>query len=210
MKTPFYNLDNQQKQLLIKDLEGTTQHFETGVSLTSFFKLSYILGIVMEGEVKISRTDYSGAKYLISLLPEDSVFGPKIFPMLTNEYDIETTEPSTILILDYRVITKVYGQHSDIHQQFKANLLEIVTELINDANERIAIISRRSIRDKLIEYFEYSYRKSLSRNIYLPFSYKDLADYLAVDRSAMTREIKHLKDEGFIETRGRKIVLLYK
>ena len=41
-------------------------------------------------------------------------------------------------------------------------------------------------------------------------TFKDLADYLSVDRSAMFRELKHLKNEGFIEVNGRKITLLYK
>ena len=62
----------------------------------------------------------------------------------------------------------------------------------------------------LLEFFEIEYRKTHSRNIYLPSSFKDLADYFAVNRAAMFRELKNLKDEKFIETKGRKIILLNK
>ena len=51
--------------------------------------------------------------------------------------------------------------------------------------------------------------RHLNNNIFLSFSFKDLADYLAVNRSAMSRELKNLKNEGFIEVKGKTIYLLY-
>ena len=52
-------------------------------------------------------------------------------------------------------------------------------------------------------------KKSGTRTFRLPFTYTDLADYLGVDRSAMTRELKNLKDEGIIEVTNRRITLLH-
>ena len=72
------------------------------------------------------------------------------------------------------------------------------------------IISKKSIRNKLLEFFDLSFRKNNSRNIYLPFTFTELADYLLIDRTAMTRELKTLKDEGFIKITGKRITLLYK
>ena len=74
-------------------------------------------------------------------------------------------------------------------------------------NERIDILTRRTIRNKLLEYFKTEYKKHGSRIIYLPFSFSDLANYLAVDRYAMTREIKALKDDGIITVKDKKIYL---
>ena len=75
---------------------------------------------------------------------------------------------------------------------------------------RIELLTQRSIRDKLIGYFTMLSTRSLSKTIYLPFSLTDLADYLSIDRSAMMRELKLLKDDGFIEKDGKKIKLIYK
>ena len=71
-------------------------------------------------------------------------------------------------------------------------------------------LAQKQIRDKLLEYFEIEHKKTRQRYIYLPFSLKDLADYLAINRSAMFRELKHLKEEKLIEVKGNKITLLYK
>ena len=62
---------------------------------------------------------------------------------------------------------------------------------------------------KVFEYFKNSYQETNARVLYLKSSFTALADYLAVDRSAMTRELKNLKDEGLIEIKNKKIKLLY-
>ena len=75
---------------------------------------------------------------------------------------------------------------------------------------RIELLTKRSTRDKLIGYFTMLSTRTLNKSFSLPFSLTDLADYLSVDRSAMMRELKLLKEEGFIEKTGNKITLLYK
>ena len=77
-------------------------------------------------------------------------------------------------------------------------------------NTRIELLTKRSIRDKLIGYFTLISSKNLNKSFTLHFSLTDLADYLSVDRSAMMREMKSLKEEGFIEKNGNRITLLYK
>ena len=71
------------------------------------------------------------------------------------------------------------------------------------------MLSNKSIRDKLLDYFRILSKKTGSKVIYLPMSYTELADYLAVNRSALSREIKNLKDDELIETKGKRIKLLY-
>ena len=92
----------------------------------------------------------------------------------------------------------------------KRNTLVIINNKFKNTNERIRILEKKQIREKLLEYFDIEYKKNRSRNIVMPFTLKDLADYIAVNRSAMFRELKHLKDEGFIEIKSKKITLLYK
>ena len=93
---------------------------------------------------------------------------------------------------------------------FLANLFDIINIKFKEKNDRIRILEKKQIRDKLLEFFEIEYKKNHSKIINLPFSLKDLADYIAVNRSAMFREIKHLKDDKIIEVHGKKITLLYK
>ena len=88
------------------------------------------------------------------------------------------------------------------------NLFTILSEKEQEKNERILILTKKTIRNKLLEYFKIMSRKNNSKYIYLPYNFTDLADYLGIDRTAMSREMKYLKEEGFIEVKGKKITLL--
>ena len=92
---------------------------------------------------------------------------------------------------------------------FIKNLIKILTEQLNTRNIRIELLTKKTTRDKLLSYFKYLDQKTGggSKTIKLPLSYTELASYLSVDRSAMTREIKYLKEEGFIEIIGKRIIL---
>ena len=92
--------------------------------------------------------------------------------------------------------------------KFLKNLLDITTDIINERNNHIQILTKRSIRDKLLEYFNLN-KTPGSKILYLPSTITDLANYLAIDRSAMSRELKNLRDDGFIETKGKRIYLKY-
>ena len=72
---------------------------------------------------------------------------------------------------------------------------------------RVELLTKRSIRDKLLGYFTLLSTRNLSKTFTLPFSLTDLADYLSVDRSAMMRELKMLKEDGFIEKNKNKFTL---
>ena len=76
-------------------------------------------------------------------------------------------------------------------------------------NERIELLTTRSIRNKLLNYFELQAKKNNSKSFNLMYSYTDLADYLSVDRSAMMRELKNLKEDKLITDTNKKITILY-
>ena len=74
---------------------------------------------------------------------------------------------------------------------------------------RIELLSKRTTREKLLSYFNIISSQKLTKSFILPFSLTDLADFLSVDRSAMMRELKLLKDDNFIKKEGNRITLLY-
>ena len=75
-------------------------------------------------------------------------------------------------------------------------------------SERVDVLSRRSIREKLLCCFSQLAAKSGSSTFRLPFSLSMLADYIATDRSAMMRELKRLREDGIVSTDNREISLL--
>ena len=95
------------------------------------------------------------------------------------------------------------------HSELAEHLPELILNKITELNTRIALLTQRTTRDKLLMYFSLISTRKLSKTFELPLSLTDLADYLNVDRSAMMRELKLLKEDGLVEKIGNRIILLY-
>lgn len=208
MKDPFYNIDEFDKEQLLKQLETVTFEFKKNSTILEKIKNDNFIGIIISGLLQIIKTDYNGNRTIIEELSENNMFGSKISSLSNKEYSIITKEDTKIIIIDYDQILRC-NIDNHYYNQFIKNLLDITINSINSKNDRIEILTKKTIRNKLLEYFRIVSSKNNSRNIYLPFTFTDLADYLAIDRSAMTRELKYLKEEGFIEIKNKRITLLY-
>lgn len=210
MINPFKKISEEEKNILLKNLEGSFFHVKKNESLHSILRLNNAIGIVIEGLLHNIKTDYKGNQIIIEELPKDSLFGSSLSLNIEGETEIIAKKDSDIVILDYSTI--INYQHTDdkVYNQFIINLLANITQLITLRNERIRLLTVKTTRDKLLEYFRILAKQQGVRNIHIPFTYTELADYLSVDRSAMMREIKNLKEEKIIEVKSKKITLLYR
>lgn len=206
----FYNINDENKIKLLRFLEADIFNFKKNTTILSTLKGNNIIGFIESGYVQIIRTDYNGGRTIIEELEENSIFGSIISSISNNDYDIVTKEDTKMIIIEYNKIINSNDNNFESYNQFIKNLFQITTNQTLEKNERINILTKKTIRNKLLEYFNIISKKHGSKNVYLPFSFTDLADYLAVDRSAMSRELGYLKSEGFIEIKGRRITLLYK
>ena len=208
MTNLFTNISEKNQEKILKILEASTLNFKPNCQILTSVKLDNMIGIVLLGYMQIIRTDYNGNRTIIEELTENDVFGTTI-SSLTNECEIITKEDTKIVIIDFNNILNDVENNLSYYKQFIKNLLEIYSDKINTKNERIEILTKKTIRDKLLEYFKIVSKRNNSKKIYLTMTYIELADYLAVDRSAMTRELKNLSDERLIKREDKKITLLY-
>ena len=203
MNELFKNIDEANKIRILQALETYTRKYKKNEIILSSVKNEDIICILLTGHIEIIKNDVSGNTSVIEDINEGEIFGSISANISSSDYEIITKEDSEIIIMELDNIIK----YSD-NQIFLKNLLQVFYNKIKEFNNRIEILTNKTIRDKLLAYFNIM-SKNNNRIIYLPFSYSDLAYYLAINRSAMTREMKLLKEEGLIEVKGRKIKLLY-
>ena len=202
----FNNIKPEDKDKILLFLEANTLFYKKNTTILNSVRKENIIGIVQEGNIQITKTDYNGNTSIIEDLYESDIFGFDFSSISNIEQNIITKEDSKITIIYFDDIINKELNYS-YYNQFLKNLLIIMSSKINNANNRIEILSNKTIRNKLLAYFKIISKKNKSKIIYLPYSYTDLADYLGVDRSAMYRELKHLKEEGLIETKNKRITL---
>lgn len=185
--------------------------FSKGSVITTYIEKRKQICILLSGKADLIRYDLNGNKDIIDRFSKNDIFGEAFFPVNTNnELFVLATEDSEVLLFLYDDIQIKCKSNCKFHYMLVSNLLDLVLNNVVHQNTRIEILSKRTIREKLLTYFNILSTQNFSRNITIPFSLTSLADYLSVDRSAMMREIKNLTDEGFILKSGNKIKLLYK
>lgn len=205
----FEGINTRNQEKLLKILETHTLHVNKNASIFTMVQDEDSIGFVMSGYLQIIKTDNNGNRTIIEELFDNDTFHTTLLSLNKNEYDIIAKEDTDLILIDYESILKVEDFNKDYYMQFIKNLLQITISKTEEKNERIEILTKKTIRNKLLEYFSIMSNKHGSKFIYLPFNFIDLADYLAVDRCAMSRELKNLKEEGFIEIKGKRITLLY-
>lgn len=210
MNSPFQDLSKSQINKLYDLLGVHIYKFSKSQEILPTIKNGNIIGIILEGSAQIKNIEYNGNEIIIENLETNSIFGTNISLTNNENYEIIAKEDSQVVVIDYDKLININNLNHNYFNIFLKNLFDIINEKIKEKNERIRVLEKKQIRDKLLEYFEIEYKKSYMKRIYLPFSLKDLADYMGVNRSAMFRELKHLKEDNLIEIKKNRITLLYK
>ncbi len=183
--------------------------FKKGEIITTYIakRQQYIL--LTEGEADLIRYDINGNKAIIEKYFDKDLFGDVFNTIYTNnELFVEAKKKCEVLIFNYEDILKCYQKDIKYKKVIEA-LFSVYTDKILVMNNRIEVLTKRTIREKLLSYFQIMTSRKLKKSFYLPFTYTDLADYLSIDRSAMMRELKNLIDDGIIKKEAEKITLLF-
>lgn len=211
MTAPFEGLTKSQIKKLLDLLGVHVYKFNKNQEILPTIKNENIVGIILDGYAQILNIEYNGNEIVIDNLYKDSVFGTNISLTNSENYQIIAKQDTDVLVIDYDKLINPQNLNHNYFNIFFRNLFDIINIKMKEKNERIKVLEKKQIREKLLEYFEMEYKKGhLNNNIFLSFSFKDLADYLAINRSAMFRELKHLKEEKLIEVKNRRVTLLYK
>ena len=167
------------------------------------------VGIVEHGSATLIRIDEEGVATVLEELGPGGVFGRTLaFAGSTGDsLEVVCRTPCDILFIDYSHILKRCENACLHHSMLVQNMLKLMSDKSQALSERVDVLSRRSIREKLLCYFRQLAGKSGGQSFTLPFSLSVLADYIATDRSAMMRELKRLREDGMVRSDGRKFTL---
>ena len=167
------------------------------------------VGVVERGTASLIRIDEEGVATVLEELGTGGVFGKSLAFSASGRDSLEVVcrTACDVVFIDYPHILKRCERACTHHSLLVQNMLRLISDKAQALSERVDVLSRRSIREKLLCYFRQLSEKEGSATIQLPFSLSMLADYIATDRSAMMRELKRLKEEGVLRASGRRITL---
>lgn len=201
-KTKLFQGTTQSEALsMLECLSATSKNYKKGEVIFHAGATIGHIGMVLCGSVIIENDDIWGNKSILSHIAQGDIFGETYAclaeePLMVNAVAAENT---TVLFLDVAKILQTCSSSCTHHNQLIKNLLQICAGKSLQLSRRILHTSSKSIRGRLMSYFSELAQKNGSTTFTLPFNRQQLADFLNVDRSALSNELSKMKSDGIIE-----------
>ena len=165
-------------------------------------------GIVLSGAVQVCVDDIEGNRMIMAEVAPGNSFGESLCFLRTKESPVYifASEDSDLLWLSTEdLFAGSDAFYREIQHRFTATLAGKALTM----NNRIQVLSRLSLRGKLTAYFTELAAAQGSDVIRLPMNREDTAAYIGANRSALSRELARMKDEGLIDYRKNEITIIH-
>ena len=194
----------------LNDNETTAMLSCLGAKVKSFKKGEYVfkqgeflsdITVLVQGALHIQNDDYWGNRTILSQISVGEMFGEAYATPTSDALlnDVVAVEDSVIIFFDVNRILSTCSSACRFHTIVIQNMFFAISEKNRNLVQKLGHITKRSTREKLISYLSQEAKKQNSSSIKIPFNRQQLADFLSVDRSAMSNELCKMRDEGLIQ-----------
>lgn len=203
----------------VGDEEITSMLSCMGARLGNYKKGEYVLRqgehlndifVLVEGKLHILRDDYWGNRSILGLIAVGEMFGeayvaPESGSVLN---DVVAVEDSTVISFNVNRVITTCSSACRFHAMVVQNMFFSISEKNRKLVQKLGHMSKRSTREKLISYLSEEAGRQNSSSFTIPFNRQQLADFLSVDRSAMSNELCKMRDEGLLKFEKNQFELL--
>ncbi len=200
MERLFSGIDERELASLMGCLQAVRKRYKKGETVFAAGDAPSV-GMIQSGAMQVLAEDPMGNRTIIGRVEAGDLFG-EAFACAGAErmpFSVEAVLDSEVLLIDVKKILVTCPAACPFHTRLIENLMAILARKNILLGAKIRHLSRRTTRDKLLSYLLEQAREAGSREFAIPFNRQELADYLCVDRSAMSSELSRLKAEGLLD-----------
>lgn len=200
-KIPLFNgIESSELSTMLKCLNSYKKDVKKG---TYFFMEEdeiQSIGVVLSGTIHMIKEDLWGNKVLITPIIEGEVFGETYIcsNRLTSTVSFQAVTNCSVLFLPFQKVIKTCSKSCTYHHKLIENMMILIAEKNLKLIKKVEVTSKKSVREKILSYLA-NQTQNNNNQIVIPLNRIELADYLCVNRSALTRELSKMKDEGIID-----------
>lgn len=205
----FMGINENEIDVLLKCLSARTVNYNKKEYILRAGEQVHSIGLVLSGLALIEKDDLWGNCSVISELTPGMVFAESYacLSQIPVETSVIATENTCIMFLDISKILNVCTSACYFHTRLIHNLLNILAGKNVRLTKKIDYLSKKTIKDRLLAYLSTESLKAGSPSFEIPFNRQQLADYLSVDRSALSNEISKLQADGILSCSRNKFIL---
>lgn len=205
----FQNIGDSELTSLLSCLSARVKTFEKKQFIFSEGDKVEAMGIVLSGQVQVIKEDFYGNKNIVSVFEPGDLFAETFVcsDIKTLPVSVICSADSEIMFIDFKKLITTCGNSCAFHHRLILNMLRILANKNILLNQKMEFTSKRTTREKLLAYLSAEAKKAKSASFDIPMNRQELADYLSVERSAMSAELSKLRDEGVLEFHKNHFIL---
>lgn len=172
--------------------------------------LIHHFGIILKGSIFIIQEDFYGNRNIISEMAKGESFAEALAFSGTSasEVSVIAKEESQIIFFNPQIFINICEHACPYHNKLIHNLLSIISERNQKLTKKVNVLSKKTIRDRLLSYLSSESLQQGKQIFTVPYNRQELADYLSVDRSALSNEISKLRQDGVLRVNRNLFELL--
>ena len=165
-------------------------------------------GIILSGEAEVLQEDFWGNRNLLAAVGPGGLFAEAFAcAQAVSPVSVLCKTDGSVLYLDVRAVFSPSEKACAQHRALCQNLIRVLAEKNMQLNEKAGFLSQRTTREKLLAYLSAQARRAGSASFCIPFDRQQLADFLSVNRSAMSAELSRMQHEGLLRTDRSRFTL---
>jgi len=186
---------------LLSCLNAQLVHVPKGGCILQQGDPARFFGVLLSGDAQIIRGDVQGSHTIIEAIRPSELFAEALACAALDSLPVNVVAASdcTVLLMEHSRVMRACSRGCVAHSILVTSLLRIVSQKNLQLNQKLEIVTQRSTREKLMAYLHSQSLRADSRRFSIPFDRQGLADYLGVERSAMSTELGKLKKAGLID-----------
>ncbi|MCC8126430.1 MAG: Crp/Fnr family transcriptional regulator [Clostridiales bacterium] len=195
---------------MLECLGAALKSYQKGETLIRQGEYLSDIMVLVEGKIHIQRDDYWGNSNLINIVEVGEIFGeayaaPNSGAMVNN---VIAAADSSVIFLNAQKVITTCPSACKFHSLVVQNLIFAISQKNRKLMRKLCYLSNRTTREKLMSYLSEESGRQNSLTFTIPFNRQELADFLSVNRSAMSRELCKMRDEGLIRFERNRFTLI--
>ena len=206
----FNGINESEIEGMLKCLNARTMLYKKNEYILRNGETVNSIGMVLEGLALVEKEDIWGNRTIISEISPGSLYAESYacLSKLPAEISVIASDNTTVMLFDIRRILTTCSSSCGFHTKLIQNLLYTIAQKNVLLTKKMEYISKKTIKEKLLAYLSSEAMKAGSPTFNIPFNRQELADFLSVDRSALSSEISRLQKKGIISCRKNAFTIL--
>ena len=206
----FSGISQEELKSMLSCLDGRITHISKGSPVFLEGEPATFVGVVLSGKVQILRTDFYGNRSVLTVVSPGGLFAEAFACAEVETLPVSAIalESTSVLLLDCKRVLTSCPNACPFHSKLVRNLLRGIAQKNLILTQKIRCMSQKTTREKLMEFLLEQAKQHGSGEFVIPYDRQALADYLGVERSAMSAEISKLRKAGQIDCTGSRFRIL--